>query len=71
MNTEKELNYKIKQDIDCLVQKFFDNEMSHQECRSEIINLLSGYTLLKTEYDKYMEYVDSILSERQLALPIF
>ena len=29
----RELNINIKHKIDCLVQKFFDNTMSHQDCR--------------------------------------
>lgn len=66
----RELNLNIKEQVDCLIQKFFDNKMSHQDCRSQIIDILSSHTVFKSEYDKYMEYVDNLLSERQLTLPI-
>ena len=69
-SVDPKLDFSIKEKIDCVVQKFFDNKMSHQECRLKIIDILNSQTVSKTEYDHFMQSVDSILSERQLALPI-
>ena len=69
-SVDSKLDFSTKQKIDCVVQKFFNNKMSHQECRLKIIDILNSQTVSKTEYDNCMQYVDSILSERQLVLPI-